>query len=125
MQVELFLYDRKKLYRVHQLVASVFVGPRPSPQHEVRHLDGNPENNLPGNLKWGTAQDNADDRESHGHTARGERQGHAKLTKKLVADIHKRLAAGELQRDIAKELGLCKGTISHIATGSNWAHVHA
>lgn len=56
---------------VHKIVAAAFLGPRPSPQHEIRHLDGNKKNNSAVNLAWGTRKENAADREAHGRTSRG------------------------------------------------------
>lgn len=53
---------------VHQVVCYYYHGPRPSPQHEIRHLNGNRLDNRPENLRWGTRKDNADDRERHGRT---------------------------------------------------------
>lgn len=57
---------------VHRLVALEYLSPRPSPAHEVRHLDGVPANNSVENLAWGTAKENAEDRERHGRTSRGD-----------------------------------------------------
>ena len=56
---------RERRY-IHQLVAWAYTGPRPSPQHEVRHLDGNNTNNTKDNIAWGTRSENALDREKHG-----------------------------------------------------------
>lgn len=64
---------RKRCALVHAVVARAFLGPKPTPAHQVRHLDGNKVNNAVSNLAWGTAQENADDREAHGRTARGPR----------------------------------------------------
>lgn len=61
---------------VHTLVAETFVGPKDG---QVRHLDGNPFNNSPDNLAWGTAKQNAEDRDRHGRTARGKRHPQAAL----------------------------------------------
>jgi hypothetical protein len=64
--------DGKRVRKpVHVLVATKFLPPRLSPQHQVRHLDGNPLNNHADNLAWGTAKENAADRERHGRTSRG------------------------------------------------------
>jgi hypothetical protein len=52
-------------------VAAQFLPERPSPEHEVRHLDGNKDNPHADNLAWGTRKENADDRERHGRTSRG------------------------------------------------------
>lgn len=58
---------RFRTKRVHTLVLEVFVGPRP-PGMECRHLDGDPTNNVPANLQWGTRRENADDRVRHAAT---------------------------------------------------------
>lgn len=60
---------------VHRLVAREFLGPRPSPEHVVRHLNGDKTDNRAVNLAWGTAKENSMDRERHGRTARGDRHG--------------------------------------------------
>lgn len=61
----------RKSFKVHILVAEKYLGPKPTPQHEVRHIDGNRLNNHYQNLAWGTRKENADDRERHGRTSRG------------------------------------------------------
>lgn len=55
---------RRSLF-VHQLVAAAFLGPRPVGL-ETRHLDGNPANNTPSNLRYGTRAENAQDMVLHG-----------------------------------------------------------
>lgn len=50
---------------VHALVLAAFVGPRP-PGMDVRHLDGNPANNLLENLAYGTRSENCMDALRHG-----------------------------------------------------------
>jgi hypothetical protein len=49
---------------VHQLVCSAFHGPRPRGK-EVRHLDGVKVNCRPGNLAWGTKQQQEKDKKRH------------------------------------------------------------
>lgn len=75
--VRIIVNGRRKHIAVHILVALHFLPPRPSPKHEIRHLDGNRNNPHADNLAWGTQQDNADDRERHGRTSRGESHSQA------------------------------------------------
>lgn len=51
---------------IHKMVCEAFHGPKPSPAHEVRHLDGNRTHNHFSNLAWGTRVENAADRKLHG-----------------------------------------------------------
>lgn len=71
--VRILVDGKRKRIAVHVLVAREYLPPCPSPEHEIRHLDGNKLNPCAYNLAWGTHQDNADDRERHGRTSRGQR----------------------------------------------------
>ena len=51
---------------VHTLVCEAFHGPRPSPKHEVRHLNGDNFDNRAENLAWGTRSENKQDSIRHG-----------------------------------------------------------
>ncbi|WP_020476215.1 NUMOD4 motif-containing HNH endonuclease [Zavarzinella formosa] len=55
--VELWNNGIKKIYRVHSLVASAFLGERPL-KHHVNHIDGNKQNNSMGNLEYVTQAEN-------------------------------------------------------------------
>jgi hypothetical protein len=73
--VRMIVAGKRKRMLVHSMVAQAFLPPRPTPEHEVRHLDGDMTNNHASNLAWGTRKENAADRERHGRTARGARNG--------------------------------------------------
>ena len=75
--VHLSINKIKKKYFVHKLVAEKFLPPKPSPNHMLRHLDGNKQNNNVSNLAWGTMKDNTNDRERHGKTSRGYKHSQA------------------------------------------------
>lgn len=75
--VRLTINGKRRRFAVHRLVALAYLSPRPSEQHEIRHLDGDKINNHAANLAWGTRQDNAADRERHGRTSRGPTHSHA------------------------------------------------
>ena len=68
LQVGLCRDSKTSTRFVHCLVAAAFLGPRPDGL-EVRHLDGNPRNNVVPNLRYGTKSENAQDRLRHGHHA--------------------------------------------------------
>lgn len=70
--VRILVNGRRLHIAVHKLVAAEFLPEKPSHQHEIRHLDGDKTNNNASNLAWGTRKENADDRELHGRTSRGE-----------------------------------------------------
>ena len=75
--VRLTVDGKRVRYAVHRLVARDFLPKRPSPQHEIRHLDGDKSNPAAWNLAWGTRKENADDRQRHGRTSRGARHSAA------------------------------------------------
>lgn len=57
---------------VHRIVCREFHGPPPEGADTVLHGDGDPLNNLPGNLRWGTARENVADTISHGRMRNGQ-----------------------------------------------------
>lgn len=56
---------RVKSWNIHTLVMRAFVGPLPDGM-EVRHLDGNAQNNHLSNLRYGTHAENVQDMLRHG-----------------------------------------------------------
>lgn len=66
LSVHLHADRKRKLVRIHRLVAEAFHGVSDLPL--VRHLDGDPTNNRPENLAHGTSQENALDRVRHGRS---------------------------------------------------------
>lgn len=75
-----------------------------------------------GHLREGTISDNAVDAYTRGRhvPARGELNGHAKLTDEDVDDIRAALRRGETQRSIAKRYGINQAQISRIKNGKAW-----
>jgi hypothetical protein len=89
---------------------------------ETRHLDNDPANNRLSNLAWGTKQENGTDKRIAG-SAKGHRNGRAKLTADQVDVIRRRYAEGELQIHLASEFGVTQGLIGVIVRRENWTHV--
>lgn len=61
----------------------------------------------------------------HAHKLRlinqyGERNPAAKLTESIVEEIRSRYKVGELQKNLALEFGVCKGTISSVVKNKVW-----
>lgn len=106
---------------VHRLVLAAFAGDRPD--LEVRHLNGDRTDNRLTNLAWGTAYDNAVDRERHGNTLRGESHGRARITAADVKAIREMARSGATKAALAAQYGLGTTTIGHIITRKNWRHV--
>lgn len=61
---------RRTNFEVHVWVCEAFHGLRPTPDLQVRHLNGNKLDNRPENLQWGTSGENAADTRCHGTNPR-------------------------------------------------------
>lgn len=112
-----------KVIGAHRLVAMAFHGLPPTSRHKARHKDGIRTNNIPSNLRWGTAQDNADDRELHGNTARGHTNGRSKVTEITVRKIRRMGSGGFKVCDIARAVSMSSGGVRSILIGRTWSHV--
>ena len=108
---------------VHQLVLFAFYGPKPFDGAVCRHLNGNPLDNRPENLKWGTAKENTHDSMDQGTAAclrYGESAIASKLTERQVLEIERRAKHGELERDLAAEFGIDQKHVSEIKLHQTW-----
>ncbi len=98
---------------VHRLVCMAFHGMPTHPSLQVRHLDGNPANNRPSNLRWGTQEENWADREAHGRGMRGEKHHAAKLSDAEREHLRWAIARGLCsRRHAARCLGMSASSIS-------------
>lgn len=100
-------------------MAETFIGPRP-PAGVVRHLDGDPQNDDPGNLRWGTTRENCEDTVRHGRSTRGAKNKQVRLTNEQVRDIRRRRANGERGKELASEYGVTEATICDIHKRRTW-----
>ena len=89
----------------------------------VRHDCDNKLCCNPRHLRLGTPQENTQDREDRGRTARGKDTGRAKLTEVQVIVIRSRLQAGEPERKLAKEYNVSRSAINHIGGKRSWRWV--
>ena len=104
---------------VHKLVLEAFAGPRPEGL-VCRHFpDPNKGNNRIGNLLWGTPEQNYEDRDIQGRTAKKETNGRSVLNQTDVAEIRK-LRGVVSVRQLAARYGVSKGQISRIWNFIQW-----
>jgi hypothetical protein len=108
-----------KRVMVHTLVLETFAGPRPAGM-EARHLDGNPGNNSMWNLAWGTPQQNAQDKFSHGTMPCGERSCNAKLTNAQAEQIRKLRSTGSRVKALAAQFNVSVPTIESVIYGKTF-----
>lgn len=63
--VNLWFDNKQRMFLIHRLVLTAFVGPAPEAT-EALHADGDPTNNSLSNLSWGTHSENMLDQVAHG-----------------------------------------------------------
>lgn len=109
---------------VHQLVATAFHGACPL-GHEVNHIDNNRANNRADNLNYLTRSQNAKRAYDQGRRPRpqGERHPFARLTANDVREIRRRVADGEMQKDLAAAFSVHDSHICKIVSRKKWTHI--
>jgi hypothetical protein len=109
--------NRKVTASVHRLVCMAFHGRPPTKTSETRHIDGNPANNRPENLCWGTAAENWHDKRIHGTATTGERHPAAKFSDEERAHIRWAVSRGLCsQRQAARALGVALSSLQGIVS---------
>ena len=118
--VRLTIEGSRKRVPVHRLVASKYIGLCPNGM-QVCHINGDPTDNRVENLRYGTAKDNAADRDRHGRTSRGlshsmaiKKSGQAQAVREYVATMPE---AERKRRSNAMKAMRAKAAIAK-ATGS-------
>lgn len=111
--------DGKKKVLAHRYIWEQQFGPIPKGMCVCHKCDNPPCINID-HLFLGTQRDNLADRDKKGRTAKGERNGGAKLTEKQVRKIKDSLFTTSF---LAKEYGVCPNTIRNIKRGKRWKHL--
>lgn len=109
-----------KCYLASRAVALKKHGPPPEPGMHAAHECNNPGCCNGKHISWKTPQQNVDDREAAGRTARGERGGTAVLTEDDVRLVRASDLSGPA---LAAHLGVRKQTIYKIRNRQIWRHV--
>ena len=125
-------------YKTHRAVAELFVvNPDPTEYDIVMHLNDIPDCNISMNLRWGTAQDNMNDKKISGRSRylRGEEKSDSLFSEKDAKDICNLIYNEGLQKksDIIKAMGYqyrdliflksYKNLIKNIKSGHCWKHI--
>jgi len=136
LSVRLSIGGKRRHIAVHRLVAAVHLPPRPTPDHEVRHLDGDRLNPNAVNLAWGTRSENAQDRARHGteraaenaaktiHLRQGEKASSARLNNADAVNIRRRVSSGESAWAVAKDYPqVSYWSVNNVARGKTFGCV--
>lgn len=125
LNCNLCVNGKSRVQRIHRMVAEAFLGPPPRDGMHVLHGDGNPENNAIENLRWGTPQENSDDRSRHGRVPFGSKHKSSVLTEHLVIEMRavRRHLKWTYQK-IATMYGVgSRRVIERACKGESWSHV--
>lgn len=112
-----------KTARVATMVLEAFIGPRPFPEAQAAHGDGDKGNNRLSNLRWATALENQADVDRHGNRCKGSNVCGSVLTEADIPRIRDRVKRGERYPKIASDFGVSISTISLIKNEKIWKHV--
>lgn len=107
--------------RGHTLVALAFLGPKPTPRHQVAHKNGVGSDNRVENLRWSLPVENAADRRAHGTDHKYSKR---KLTAEQIKEIRTMWGTGEYsQRELAERYPVTATTVGHIVSGKTYRDV--
>lgn len=111
--------DKFKNTKVHQLVALVFLGPRPEGEWVLHGPNGKDDNSVQ-NLYYGTPAQNVKDKWRDGTVIIGENHHKAKLKDADVIEIRKLHEQGLTCKAIAARYGVYHTAITKIINRQNW-----
>lgn len=116
---------RNRRVYVHQVVADAFLGPKPTPELHVNHIDGNPLNNRPENLEYVTAKGNVLHAIAIGRRwyVRGEAHGMARLNGEAVTAARRAYRRGATLVELAARFGVSKSALQYAIRGRTWRHL--
>lgn len=109
----------KRMY-LSRVVATVFHGEPPTPEHHCAHNDGDPSNNKACNLRWATPRENNHDKRLHGTYLLGEATTSSKLTDDAVRFIRLSKLSGSA---LAKMYGVTRRAVDRARCGDGWRHI--
>lgn len=113
--VRLSYHGEYMSFRVANLVANAFLGPRPD-GHQINHIDCDSGNDHASNLEYVTPQ------EHERHTVANKLHVHAphRLTPEAVREIRSYPRGARVMRQLAEKYGVTRGAIRQVRTGRAW-----
>lgn len=113
----------RKAYKVHRLVAAVFLGPCPE-GYDVNHKNGIKSDNRPRNLEYVTRSENLRHAFALGlKTHKGENHPKSKYTSEQAKEVKSYLWQGCKHRDIAACMQVPMHFVADVSAGRNWPHI--
>lgn len=115
--VKFLVEGKRRRFFIHRLCCEAFHGPQPAGRPEVAHWDGNPANNHRDNLRWASAQENADDKARHFlQRTKVRRIGVCKHVGKYNVGVHNpRAKLNDEQVRLLRECRCVRGAVSQLA----------
>lgn len=115
-------------YRLHRLVASVFI-PNPEGKPTVNHISADKSDNRVCNLEWATSQEQSDHASMMGLTMSGEKNYFNRVPDRVYIDAIRRVLDGELIQDVARDIGVNRNAIRpaayRLGYGAEWRSMAA
>jgi len=105
-------------FSVHRLVMSAFGGDPDPEQTQINHKDLDKSNNHIDNIEWSTPLANNQHAVANGRSARGEKNGKAKLSDEQVVEILQRLDRGDGTASIAKDYPVVPSYVRELRRGN-------
>jgi hypothetical protein len=119
-----FYNEKRSGYvQVHQAVLLAWGHERPSQEHQVRHLNGDKNDNRLANLAWGTLRENLDDKIRHGTVAKGSKNGSARLTEGQVLAFREEAQHKPMWEIVKSHPQYSKFALWACISGYSWAHL--
>lgn len=123
LRVNLYFKGGHKQFKVHRLVAKVFI-PNPNNKPIINHIDNNSLNNNIENLEWCTNEENLKHSARQGRLNRGENNARSILKEHEVLNIRNNPPRTLEQKIIiAKKYGIKVNSLRAIIRGVNWKHL--
>lgn len=124
--INLFKNSKYHNERIHSLVIQYFGPPKPSPEHECNHKDGDKSNNWWTNLEWLTHKQNVNHAVKMGlwGSSKGENCNLSKLTEKQVIKIRKLHQSGNYTNiEISLAFKISQTCFYGIINKKTWKHI--